>query len=97
MNRPETKAFVEAKGIITLKADKTQAAPEVEQLLRQLGNAGGSIPFYAIFPAGNPNKPIVLDGLITSPAQIIAKLKQAVGQKRDVSAERETAMATPTR
>ena len=95
MNRPETKAFVEANGIVTLKADKTHTAPEVDELLRQLGNKGGSIPFYAIFPADNPNKPILIDGLITSPAQIIAKFKLAVGDN-DESAERETAMASPT-
>lgn len=99
MNQPETKAFVESAGIITLKADKTHTAPDVEQLLQQLGNKGGSIPFYAIFPAGNPNKPILLDGLITSPAQIIAKLKSASESGGDTVAgdvAAETAMATPT-
>ena len=97
MNKSETKAFVEAEGIITLKADKTHTAPEVDELLRQLGNKGGAIPFYAIFPAGNPNKPILLDGLITSPAQIIAKLKLAVGTKDNDNDLKETAMATPAR
>ncbi len=97
MNQPETKAFVESAGIVTLKADKTHTAPEVDELLRQLGNKGGSIPFYAIFPADNPNKPILLDGLLASPAQIIAKFKEAggagdVGQNGPVAA---TAMATP--
>ena len=97
MNQAETKAFVEAEGIVTLQADKTHPAPEVDELLRQLGNRGRSIPFYAIFPADTPHKPILMDGLITSPAQIIAKFKLAVGEKGDVSAERETAMASPAR
>ena len=77
MNKPETKEFVEKNGIVTLKADKTTSAPEVDDLLRQLGNKSGSIPFYAIFPAGNPNKPILLDGVFTSPQPIIDALKKA--------------------
>jgi len=96
LNQPETKAFVEAQGIVTLRADKTYTAPEVEELLRQLGNTSGSIPFYAIFPAGNPNKPILVDGLLTSPAQIIAKLKAAL-EATGGGVAAETAMATPTR
>ena len=95
MNQPETKTFVEAEGIVTLRADMTHDAPEASELLQQLGNKGGSIPFLAIFPADNPNKPILLDGLITSPAQIIAKLKLAVGARDDATAE--TVMATPAR
>ena len=97
MNQPETIAFVEAEGIETLKADKTHAAPEVDDLLRQLGNTGGSIPFYAIFPAGNPNKPILLDGLLASPGQIIAKFEQAIGKANSEGMTSETVMATPVR
>jgi len=72
----------------------THSAPEASELLRQLGNRGGSIPFGAIFPADNPNKPILFDGLITSPAQIIAKFKLALGDE-GVQPTSETAMATP--
>ena len=56
----------------------TNTAPEASELLQQLGNKSGSIPFGAIFPANNPNKPILIDGLITSPAKIIAKFQQAL-------------------
>ena len=69
--------MVESYGIATLKADKTHPAPEVDELLELLGNKGGSIPFYAIFPAGNPNKPILLDGVFTSPKPIVDALKKA--------------------
>jgi len=71
------KKFVEANGIVTLRADKTHAAPEVDDMLERLGNTGGALPYYAIFPAGNPNKPILLDGLLTSPKRIIEALKKA--------------------
>jgi hypothetical protein len=60
-----------------LRADKTQSAPEIEDFLRVLGNKSGSIPFYAIFPADDPNRPITMDGVYTSPKPIIDKLKEA--------------------
>ena len=68
---------MEANGIVTLKADKTHASPEVDDMLERLGNTGGALPFYAIFPAGDPNKPILLDGLFTSPKRIIEALRRA--------------------
>jgi len=95
LNQPETKAFVEAHGIVTLKADKTHPAPEVDELLEQLGNKSRSIPFYAIFPANNPNKPILIDGLIASPAQIIAKFKSANGLNVAGGQARENVVAKP--
>jgi len=42
-----------------------------------LGNKSGSIPFYAIFPAQNPNEPILLDGVFSSPKPFIEALKRA--------------------
>ncbi|MBI2478810.1 MAG: hypothetical protein HYV60_09295 [Planctomycetia bacterium] len=79
MNTPETKKYVEANGIITLRADKTRPAPEVDRLLEQLGNKSGSIPFYAVFPAGSPNKPILLDGVFTSPKPFLEAFEKAIG------------------
>jgi len=69
--------LVKDYGIVTLKADKTHPAPEVDELLQRLGNKGKSIPFYAIFPAGNPNRPILLDGVFTSPNPILDALRKA--------------------
>ena len=60
-----------------MKADKTDPAPEVDDMLELLGNKGGAIPFYAIFPARNPNQPITLDGVFTSPQPILDALKKA--------------------
>jgi thiol:disulfide interchange protein len=74
------KDFVEANGIVMMKADKTKTSPEIDELLVKLGNRTKQIPFYAIFPAGRPNDPIVMDGLYTSPAAFIEKLKE-VGPK----------------
>jgi thiol:disulfide interchange protein len=77
LNRTATKDFVERNGIVVLKADKTTNSPEIDETLRLLGNDAGAIPFYAIFPAANPNKPITLDGVFVSPAPIIEALEKA--------------------
>ena len=60
-----------------LRADKSQPAPEVDDLMLRLGNKSRSIPFYAIFPADNPNKPILLDGVFTSPKPFIEAMEKA--------------------
>ena len=90
MNTRQTKRFVEANGIAAVKADKTRTTPEVEELLHSLGNKAGGIPFYAIFPAGHPNRPILLDGILT-PARILDALKRA-GPSAGASGEDATAM-----
>ena len=77
MNRKETKEYVERNGIVTLKADKSAAAPEVDELLKLLGHDVRSLPFYAIFPSGQPNRPILFDGFLASPRPVIDALKQA--------------------
>ena len=91
MNTRDTKEFVKANGIAAVKADKTGAAPEVDELLRSLGNKSAAIPFYAIFPAGDPNRPILLHSVFTSPAEIIDALRRA-GPSKNVEAESATAM-----
>lgn len=91
MNIQQTKEFVEANGIATVKADKTRTTPEVDALLHSLGNGAGAIPYYAIFPAGDPNKPILLHGLLT-PGQILDALRRA-GPSKGVSSESATAMS----
>jgi thiol-disulfide isomerase/thioredoxin len=77
IRRPEVRELIDDLGIVALKADKTGPAPEADRLLGQLGNRAGSIPFYAIFPAGDPSKPIVLDGVFTSPERILDALRRA--------------------
>jgi suppressor for copper-sensitivity B len=45
--------------------------------MEQLGHQSGSIPFYAIFPAGRPNQPILLDGVFTSPKPFLKAFEEA--------------------
>lgn len=77
MNTKTTKEFVTKHGIVTIKADKAKAEKEIDDLLERLGNTSGAIPFYAIFPKGRPNEPILLDGILTQ-QQIIDTLQRAI-------------------
>ena len=82
LNRTETRELVDALGVATLKADKTRTSPEADEMLKLLGNKNLSVPFYAIFPAANPNEPILLDGVFLSPDPILDALREA-GPSRD--------------
>jgi len=74
-----TRKFITDHKIVALKADKTKDSPEIDALLVKLGNRAKAIPFYAIYPAGRPEKPILLDGVFGS-GRIIKALEQAVGK-----------------
>jgi thiol:disulfide interchange protein len=54
----------------------TNENPEANALLEALGNKGHTLPFVAVFPAERPNRPILLDGLITQ-GQILKALRSA--------------------
>lgn len=62
---------------VALLADKTEPNPKVDALLRKLGNSAASIPFYAYFPADDPNHPILLDGIVSGPEPFLRALRQA--------------------
>ena len=97
LNRAETKKFIERNGVVALKADKTVKSPKIDEMLQLLGNEAGAIPFYAIFPAGDPNKPITLDGVFVSPKPIIEALQKAGpsrGTEKRASSESGAATAT---
>jgi thiol:disulfide interchange protein DsbD len=78
LNIPETKALVESLDVVTMIADwTTKEKPDaIGEMLRSLGYS--SIPLTAIFPAADPDEPILLDGLYT-PARLHDELKRATG------------------
>jgi thiol:disulfide interchange protein DsbD len=62
----ETSAVKEAfarRGVIKIKADWTNADPEITKLLKQFGRPG--VPLYVLYPAGKSVEPIVLPELLT--------------------------------
>ena len=75
--------LVDELGVVTFKADKSPSAyegpappgVEADKLLKELGNAGMGIPFYAIYPADG-SAPITFDGPLTQ-GKILAKLREA--------------------
>lgn len=50
--------------VATLRADWTARDDKIGQVLSQLGASG--VPFYVIFPAGRPERPLVLPTLISA-------------------------------
>lgn len=90
MNTAKTKLLVDLYNVKTLKADKTGNAPEVDALLKQLGNRSRAIPYYAIYPAGG-GEPIHFGNRPITAEEIVEKLKQA-GPSKVKSAEESTAM-----
>ena len=84
MDRDVTRDFIEAHGIVAIKADKTKDSPAIDALLVELGNDAKAIPYVAIYPAGAGQQPITLDGVFASPDPILKALGQAVGKPPQV-------------
>ena len=78
MDADVTREFITSNNIVAIKADKTTDSPDIDALLVKLGNHAMAIPFYAIYPAGQPDKPILLDGVFASPDRVMEALRQAV-------------------
>lgn len=60
-----TKQLLESRGVVALLADKTEDVPEIDALLRELGNTTHAIPFLAFFSGSQPQKALVVDGVVT--------------------------------
>ena len=75
MNTKKTREYFADQGIKALKADKTTDAPEIDQLLKALGNSNTQIPFYAVFPAKTPNQPQTYSGLFFSADHFLNEIR----------------------
>ena len=73
LNRDEFRRAMDSLGVALVKADWTRETPEVNALLKSMGKSG--VPAYAIYPAGDANKKIVLPELLTT-AAIVEKISQ---------------------
>jgi len=60
-----TKRLLESNGVVALLADKTEDQPEIDALLGELGNPTHAIPFLAFFSGRQPQKALVIDGVVT--------------------------------
>jgi thiol:disulfide interchange protein DsbD len=96
VERPEVARLIRDNGVVALRADKTKPAPEVDAALRRLGNKAASIPFYAIFPSKAPARPILLDGLLTSPEPITQALSKAGPSRATMARDLAQTSDSPT-
>ena len=71
LNREDFKHAMDSLNVARVKADWTRETPEVTELLRSMGKSG--VPAYAIYPAGDASKQIVLPELLTTSA-IVEKI-----------------------
>lgn len=67
-----TKRFFKSNDVVLLKADKSNPAPEVDELLNELGNTTAAIPYFGLFQPGEP--PIHFDGVYLSPESFLNQL-----------------------
>ena len=63
IDTPLVRGLLEEKKIVPMKADWTNANPEITAALKSFGRVG--VPFYVIYPAGDAEHPIVLPELLT--------------------------------
>jgi thiol:disulfide interchange protein len=77
----EVQQTIEELGVVTLVGDWTNRDETITRVLRQYGRSG--VPFYAVFPAGRIDDPIVLPEVITR-SLLIDALEQA-GPSRTVA------------
>ncbi len=75
LNTQNTSQFVKKHGITPLYADYTREDAEIKQWLEKFNSI--SVPLTVIFPADDPQHPIIVDGLF-SEAELISHLQKAV-------------------
>jgi thiol:disulfide interchange protein len=74
LNISSTRKLVDDLGVVCLLADFTNEDPDIRQVMEKLGNT--AVPLTAIFPAGRPNEPILIDGTYT-PGTLRKRLREA--------------------
>ena len=67
------RALLREKKIVPMKADWTNANPDITETLKKFGRVG--VPFYVIYANGNASSPVVLPELLTE-AILIDALKK---------------------
>ncbi len=60
---PAVRAAFQKNFIVPMKADWTNANPEITAALKKFGRVG--VPFYVLYPAGRPTEPITLPEILT--------------------------------
>jgi thiol:disulfide interchange protein DsbD len=72
INTPAVRDLLASTGVVPMKADWTNANPEITAALKQFGRVG--VPLYVIYPPTGAGEPVVLPELLTE-AIVIQALK----------------------
>lgn len=90
MNIRRTKKFFEENNVVALKADKDKS-PEVNELLKELGNTATAIPYYAIFSPGT-NSPDHFGGdFVLTAGEVEERVQKALDAAASANADRVSA------
>jgi thiol:disulfide interchange protein DsbD len=63
IDTPAVRALLAEKRVVPMKADWTNANPEITAALKRFGRVG--VPFYLLYPAGDAANPVILPELLT--------------------------------
>ncbi len=94
MNIRSTKRFFEENGVIAMHADK-DTMPEVNPLLRSLGNSLAAIPYYAVYARGL-DEPIHFGGNVLTPGRVREEVQKALDAAASVQPPANTVNPTKT-
>jgi thiol:disulfide interchange protein len=86
------KKAIERAGATTMYADFTEKPPEIDRTIRALGANG--VPVIAIFPGGDPYRPIVFRGGYTQ-HKLISALQEAASRRPRLDSGIAEASAAP--
>lgn len=90
LNTAETKQLVEQHEVVTLYADYTHESPVIKRWLDKFKSE--SVPLTVIFPANQPNRPIVIRDVYTK-STLLEKLNAAVEANADGQRQASAAQA----
>ncbi len=62
---PDVRQTINSRNIITMKADVTRPNQEAYDLLRSLNHEAGTVPYFALFAANDPDNPRTHSALFT--------------------------------
>ena len=92
LNTKTVSDTVDEHNVAFMVADWSSRSDDISKVLKALG--ANDIPVYAIFPPGDPYKPIVLNASNISRANVVAALEKAALQKSGKASDQQTSQAS---
>jgi thiol:disulfide interchange protein DsbD len=83
LDTAEVRDAMRRLGVVPFKADYTSPDPEIKEDLERFNRSG--VPMYVVYPANQPDKPILLDELLTKSSVINALNRAGPSETADPS------------